>query len=134
MNMINFLAHKSIKFSALVTAFALQSPAVFAQTTSCNTTTSNLGEVAAELSCETGSLPLLFTSVSYVLGVGFTIAGLMKMKEYVDDPDRSFMKDALIRLGVGACLILLPFVIRTSAESFGGTSGGDFGRQSLEVF
>lgn len=133
--MIKFVQHKYLQLNGLTMAFLLSTRSAQAQQQiSCDDVTSNLGEVAAELSCESGSLPILFTSTSYVLGVGFTIAGLLKMKEYVDNPSQSFMKDALIRLGVGSMLILLPFVIETSALTFGGEDTQAFDRQSLEVF
>ena len=62
----------------------------------------------------------MFVSAAYVMGVGFAIAGLFKLKEHVDDPGGSAMKDALIRLGLAGALLILPFVINTSADTFGG--------------
>lgn len=84
-----------------------------------------LAEVSGTLQTQLGSIPQLFTSASYVMGVGFTIAGLFKLKEYVDDPSGSAMKDALIRLALGALLILLPFVINTSANTVGAETGAE---------
>ena len=91
-----------------------------------------LTDVSTQLQTQLGSLPQLFTSASYVMGVGFTIAGLFKLKEYVDDPTSGNMKNALIRLALGAMLILLPFVINTSAETAGGADEGTFARGAVD--
>lgn len=90
-----------------------------------------ISDVSTELQTQLGSLPQLFTSASYVMGVGFTIAGLFKLKEYVDDPTSGNMKNALIRLALGALLILLPFVIQTSAQTVDAGVDADFGRGQL---
>ena len=66
-------------------------------------------------------IPLVITALSYITGIGFTIMGLIKMRDFVDDPSQNFMKDALVRLGIGALLILLPFAIRVAANTVGAT-------------
>ncbi len=78
-----------------------------------------LGQVSKDIQGQLGEIPSLFTSAAYIMGVGFTIAGLFKLKEYVDDPSSGNMKNALIRLAVGALLILIPFVITTSSDTMG---------------
>ena len=86
---------------------------------------SDLKDVTNQLTDSLEGLPVLFTSAAYIIGIGFVIAGLFKLKEFVDDPAQGNMKDALIRLGVGALMILLPFAIELSA----GTIGADDGEQ-----
>ena len=68
------------------------------------------------------------------MGVGFTIAGLFKLKEYVDDPTSGNMKNALIRLAVGAMLILLPFVISTSATTMDAGETTTFTRSGINTW
>ncbi len=131
--MIEKIKHNNLVFSSFVTVAFLQSSLAYAQ--NCGATTSNLAEITQELDCEISTVPTLLRSVCYIMGIGFTIAGLLKLKEYVDDPNRSFMKDALIRLGVGAMLIFLPWVIVTSAATFGAEGlQTEPGRQDLSVF
>lgn len=91
-----------------------------------------LADVSDELQGQLGTIPILFTSASYVMGVGFTIAGLFKLKEYVDDPTSGNMKNALIRLALGATLILLPFVIETSADTVSADDGDAFARGAVD--
>ncbi len=80
-----------------------------------------IGDVTDDISQSIQTVPRLFTSAAYIMGVGFTIAGLFKLKEYVDDPTSGNMKNALIRLALGALLILIPFVITTTTDTLGGS-------------
>ncbi len=102
----------------------------------CNSSAANLAGVATDVVCETSRTPRLIASGCYVMGIGFTIAGLIKMRDYVDNPSQAFMKDALIRLAVGACLLLLPWVIFTFFTSGGGTATVPeiIDQQSLNAF
>ncbi len=83
----------------------------------------NLSDVTDQLTESLNGLPVLFTSAAYIIGIGFVIAGLFKLKEFVDDPSQGDMKNALIRLGVGALMILLPFAIEVSSGTLGADGG-----------
>lgn len=91
----------------------------------------NVGTVMDNVTTNTGTIPTLFTSLSYVTGVGFTIMGLIKMRDYVDNPSQNFMKDALARLGIGAALILLPFAITVAAGTIGADAAATVTRPAL---
>mgnify|MGYP005846529323 CR=1 FL=1 len=93
-----------------------------------------VGHVSEELTKSLWGLPLLMTSAAYIMGIGFIIAGLIKLKQYVDDPDRAFMKDALIRLGVGVGLIFLPWFINIIAGSMDADAGQEIKRANLSRF
>lgn len=91
----------------------------------------DVGDVMGSVTTNTGPIPTLLTSLSYVTGVGFTIMGLIKMRDYVDNPSQNYMKDALARLGIGAALILLPFVINVAANTIGAEANVTINRPAL---
>ena len=53
-------------------------------------------------------VPALITGVAYLLAVMFTVIGLLKLKEYIEDPDRNPLKEAIIRFLIGGALFGLP--------------------------
>ncbi len=80
----------------------------------------NVGTVMDSVTFNMGWIPALFSSISYLTGIGFTIMGLIKMRDYVDNQSQNHMKDALARLGIGAALIALPFAINVAIDTIGG--------------
>lgn len=106
-----------------------------AAATLCGGQSTHIGQVADQISCEVGNFRNAYAWGSYALGFGFIIAGLIKIRDYVDDPSRNTMVSALIRLGVGSGLIILPFVIRVAANTIGANDGNhNYGRQALNAF
>lgn len=115
----------SVHFSLVTGALLLFINPAFAQAAA------NIGTVMTTVTTNTGTIPTLLTSLSYITGIGFTIMGLIKMRDYVDNPSQNFMKDALARLGIGAALILLPFAIQVAAGSVGAAASATISRPSL---
>lgn len=91
----------------------------------------SLADVGVDLVEQTQSIPNLYWAAAYVLGFGFTIAGLIKMRDYVDSPADSPMKDALVRLAVGAALLITPFIVNISAGTYGGVQSEFYEVQAL---
>lgn len=77
------------------------------------------GHIGGQLS----AIPAFFSTACYVVGIGMVIAGLFKLKEYVDDPSSGALQDALIRLVLGGLLILLPFAVEIATESAASNDG-----------
>lgn len=69
-------------------------------------------------------LPDLISTVAYIGGVGLGVAGVFKLKQHVDNPGQTPMKDGLIRLGAGGGLLALPAVIDAMQNTVG-NAGGD---------
>jgi hypothetical protein len=90
------------KLAAVATAGALMSAG------SANATT--FSTVADNIMTGTGTLPNLISTVSYIGGIGLGVAGVFKLKQHVDNPGQTPMKDGLVRLGAGGGLLALPFL------------------------
>ena len=92
------------------------------------TTAGNLTDVtafASNMTKATGTtFPLFMSALSYIGGGGLTIAGIYKLKNHVDNPGQTPMKDGLIRLGAGGALLSITWFQRVmqGAASNGSTS------------
>lgn len=106
------------KLAAIITAGILLADKkdAFAQATGTNFT-----DVTTNLTTSSSTLPNLISTVAYVGGIGLGVAGIFKLKQHVDNPGQTPMKDGLVRLGAGGGLLALPFM--TSAMT--GTINGD---------
>jgi hypothetical protein len=92
-----------------------------------------VGDVGEALEGQTLASFGLMHGVAIVLGIGFTIAGLIKLKDWAEDSSRNPLQSALVRLAVGACLVALPWIINISKESLGTpTEGGGYGGKLVE--
>lgn len=68
--------------------------------------------------------PSLINTVSYVGGIGLGVAGIFKLKQHVDNPGQTPMKDGLIRLGAGGGLLALPFMTAAMQSTISGNGTG----------
>ena len=66
-----------------------------------------------------GGLPGLISMFSYLIGIVFAIAGILKIKDHVEDPGRTDLKSGAIRLVVGGALFALPFIMATMTATVG---------------
>lgn len=105
------------KSCAALTAFSLLSVKANAQQSDIKDVTNTFKE-------NIEALPDLIRVVCYIVGIGFGIAGLMKLKEYMDKPGGSPIITPMGRLLVAALLIALPTLLDIILESSTG-SGGD---------
>ena len=56
------------------------------------------------------SLPGLLTGLSYMMGLLFSVLGVLKIKDHVENPTQTQLKDGAIRLAAGGALFLIPVV------------------------
>ena len=117
----------SAHFTVITGALLLFSNGAWAQ----NNGPANVGTVMNSVIFNMGFIPALTSSISYITGIGFTIMGLIKMRDYVDNPSQNFMKDALARLLIGAALILLPFAVQVAAGTIGAKAAVTISKPTL---
>ncbi len=55
-------------------------------------------------------LPGLLTGLSYMMGLLFSVLGVLKIKDHVENPTQTQLKDGAIRLAAGGALFLIPVV------------------------
>lgn len=122
MTFLKKLSHTTNRALASASALVLTSGVASAQQGG------GVAVVATALEKQLQAIPGLLTTGAYVLGAGLTIAGLFKLKSYVEDKSGDDLQVALIRLGVGGMLLVIPWVLQTSQDTLGAdaaVSGGN---------
>ena len=107
-------------FAALVALFLLADQAFAASG-------DNLGDIANNVTNTMTNVAKLIAAASYVAGVGFALAGMVKFKAHRDNPTQVPLSAPIVLLVVAAGLIFLPSIISTAGSTIFGTdakSGG----------
>ncbi len=85
----------------------------------------NFGSIAANINTSISSLPGLISAVAYLVGVVLAVLGIMKIKDHVENPTQTPLKDGAMRLAAGGALFSLPIIMEAMSETMGtGTAGG----------
>lgn len=84
----------------------------------------NFGDIARNINNSIEELPGLLTGVSYMMGLLFGVLGIMKIKDHVENPTQTPMKDGAIRLAAGGALFGLPIVFESMLNTIGTTGVG----------
>ncbi len=68
------------------------------------------GQVLSNIVKSIDQVPGFITAIAYLLGLVMGFAGLLKLKEHVEEPTRTMLKAGVIRLIVGGMLFAIPTV------------------------
>jgi hypothetical protein len=112
------MRHLKNKITSLSVALASLPGVAFAQQTA--------GQIIDDLTSQTESFAPFLSIISFVLGIGLAIAGLMKFYNISKNPNdpSNKMSTAFILMFVGAGLVAIPAVLGTGVTTiFGGTDG-----------
>lgn len=95
-----------------------------------------IGGLADNVRATIGNIAQLLSAASYVCGVGFALAGMMKFKAHKDQPQQVPLSAPIVLLAVGAGLIFLPSIIDTTGTTiFGsGKASGKTDGSGLSAF
>jgi hypothetical protein len=66
--------------------------------------------MARNIIAAAGSFQSLISTVCWIGGAGLGVAGIFKLKNHVDNPGQTPMKDGLVRIGAGGGLLAFPFI------------------------
>lgn len=113
----------SYKIAAAVTASALMGTDGAFANQGFQGITTNIRDSVSDI-------PRLLTVMSYLVGIGMGIAGVLKLKSHVDNPGNAPLKDGVIRLGAGGALLALPTIIDAMVGTVG-TQGNASGATTL---
>lgn len=78
-------------------------------------------------------VPALISGISYLLALVIGVAGLLKIKDHVENPDQTPMREGIIRLLVGGALFALPTVFEAMATLITGSDGVGFWGQVTSI-
>lgn len=82
-------------------------------------TGNSFNNIGSNVTAGIASLPGLLTAVSYVMGLIFAVLGILKIKDHVENPSQTHLKDGAIRLAVGGGLFALPIITQSMQELIG---------------
>ena len=114
--------NKIVKYSALFGLLLLATQEVFASSGG-----QSLSDIVNNVQTNIKTLAPLLAIISYIAGIAFAIAGIVKFKAHKDNPSQVALSQAIVYLGVGAALIFLPMILQSAGSTvFGGqaTSAG----------
>lgn len=75
----------------------------------------------------------LISVVCWIGGAGLGVAGIFKLKNHVDNPGQTPMKDGLVRLGCGGALLAFPFIMQAMQGSISNGSMQKINASSLQM-
>lgn len=91
--------------------------------------TRDVNAVLATILDSVGGLSHIFTAFAYLIGLYMGFLAVLKLKDYIEDPERNPLKEALARFFIGGAFFALPtiYTMMTSAIVGNGDSGSILG-------
>ena len=106
------------RFGALVLTGAALAPSdAFA--TGGGAAGNSFSTISANIAASMADLPGLMSALAYLMGVVLGILGVMKIKDHVENPTQTPLKDGAIRLAVGGALFALPILFESMFNTIG---------------
>lgn len=80
-----------------------------------------------------GGFQNLISTVCWIGGAGLGVAGIFKLKQHVDNPGQTPMKDGLVRIACGGGLLAFPFIQTAMQGSISNGSMAKINVASLQI-
>lgn len=84
----------------------------------------DFSDVAACMSKSVENVPGLLTALAYLFGLLLGAMAIVKMKEHVENPVQTPLKDSAIRMAAGGALFALPIVFEAMLNTTGANGAG----------
>ncbi|PCJ99029.1 MAG: hypothetical protein COA45_06175 [Zetaproteobacteria bacterium] len=84
----------------------------------------NFSSIASNINTSMSSLPALISAVAYLFGVLLCVLGIMKIKDHVENPTQTPLKEGTIRLICGGALFALPILTEAMLSSMNNGATG----------
>jgi hypothetical protein len=82
-----------------------------------------IGTMVGSTGAQVATFPRLISAACYVGGAAFVGTGVMKVKQHVDNPGQTPLREGLVRLGAGGVLVAAPALTSVMTTSSGVGSG-----------
>ncbi len=115
--MIRTLKYKMLGYQAAFVAGLLCSSSANAAAVGGNT----FSDIAENITTSIEELPGLVTGISYLFGLLLGVVGVLKLKDHVENPTQTALKDGAVRLAAGGALFALPIVFESMMNTIGTT-------------
>ena len=114
---------KNLKISLLKVQAAVLTGVIFSSS-SAFAVGNDFGSIARNVNESIEELPGLLTAVAYLMGLLMGTMGIIKLKDHVENPQQTAMKDGAIRLAAGGALFALPIIFESMLNTIGTTNYG----------
>lgn len=109
--MIKLINRQSLQVSAAVTAGMMAA--------SGSAHANNFSSISKNIVTSIEGIPGLLTGLAYMFGILLGVLGVLKIKDHVENPGNTPLKDGAIRLAAGGALFALPIIYQASLETIG---------------
>lgn len=75
--------------------------------------------IAKNINTSIQDIPGLLTGIAYMFGILLGVLGVLKIKDHVENPTQTPLKDGAIRLAAGGALFALPILFEAMLETVG---------------
>lgn len=82
----------------------------------------NFGTIAANIVDSIEELPGLLSGIAYLFGLLLGVLGVLKVKDHVENPSQTPLKDGAIRMAAGGALFALPMIYESMSNTIGSTT------------
>ena len=79
----------------------------------------NFGSISSNITASIAQVPGLLSAMSYMFGILLGVLGVMKIKDHVENPSQTPLKDGAIRLAAGGALFALPIIYEAMFTTVG---------------
>lgn len=76
----------------------------------------NFNDIATNITSGIQSIPGFLSAVCYMMGLLLAVLGILKIKDHVENPSQTALKDGAIRLAVGGALFALPIATQAMQD------------------
>ena len=91
----------------------------------------SIGEMAESAAEDLGQVPAMVSIVIYIIGIAFLAAGVVKLKRREGAREQS-VSGALVTIGVGVGLVVLPSLLEGISGMFGIVDGAVIERPTIQ--
>ncbi len=114
--MLNKVKNSYYTFGAVATVAAI-APKSADASTGFSVITDNMTESVS-------NIPGLITVVAYLFGILLAVLGVLKIKDHVENPSQTPLREGAIRSAAGGALFALPIIFEAATQTIG-TAGND---------
>ncbi len=82
----------------------------------------DFSNIAENITHSLEEVPGLLTGLAYLMGLMLGVLGVLKVKDHVENPTQTPLKDGAIRMASGGALFALPIVYESMQNTIGDTS------------
>lgn len=118
-------SYRAMGAAFTVGAMTTMSSVANATTTTTGASSTNFSSIARNITTSIQDLPGMLSAVSYLFGILIGVLGIMKIKDHVENPTQTPLKDGAIRLAAGGALFALPIVYQAMLSTIQGGDSGD---------